>query len=50
MNGKPSVGAEDVRALAKHVLGHRMAMDYRAKLDGVSVWALIEDVLKQENA
>lgn len=50
MNGKPSVGAEDVRALAKHVLGHRMALDYRAKLDGVSVWDLIDDVLKQENA
>ena len=49
MYGKPSVGAEDVRALAKHVLGHRIALDYRAKLDGVSVWTLIEDVLGQEN-
>lgn len=49
MYGKPSVGAEDVRALAKHVLGHRIALDYRAKLDGVSVWTLIEDVLSQES-
>jgi len=49
MYGKPSVGAEDVRALAKHVLGHRIALDYRAKLDGVSVWTLIEAVLQQEN-
>ena len=49
MHGKPSVGAEDVRALAKHVLGHRIALDYRAKLDGVSVWTLIEDVLAQES-
>ena len=49
MYGKPSVGAEDVRALAKHVLGHRIALDYRAKLDGVSVWALIDDVLAQES-
>ena len=48
MYGKPSVGAEDVRALAKHVLGHRIALDYRAKLDGVSVWTLIDDVLGQE--
>ena len=48
MYGKPSVGAEDVRVLAKHVLGHRMALDYRAKLDGISVWNLIDDVLKQE--
>ena len=49
MHGKPSVGAEDVRALAKHVLGHRIALDYRAKLDGVSVWDLIEAVLEQES-
>ena len=49
MHGKPSVGSEDVRALAKHVLGHRISLDYRAKLDGVSVWTLIEDVLEQEN-
>lgn len=46
--GKPSVGAEDVRALAKHVLGHRIALDYRAKLDGVTVWTLIDDVLALE--
>ena len=50
MHGKPSVGAEDVRALAKHVLGHRIALDYRAKLDGVSVWTLIESVLQQEKS
>lgn len=48
MNGKPSVGADDVRALAKHVLGHRIALDYRAKLDGVSVWDLVEAVLDSE--
>ena len=45
MAGKPSVGAADIRALAPHVLGHRIALDYRAKLDGVSVWNIIEDVV-----
>ena len=48
MNGKPSVGAEDVYALAKHVLGHRIALDYRAKLDGISVWSIVEAVLATE--
>ena len=47
MHGKPSVGAEDVRALAKHVLGHRIALDYRAKLDGVSVWTLLRTSLSR---
>jgi MoxR-like ATPase len=45
MFGKPNVGLEDVRALAPNVLGHRLALDYRAKLDGVTVWELIDEVV-----
>ena len=46
LNGKPNVGLEDVHALAPNVLGHRIALDYRAKLDGVTVWHIIDEVLE----
>ncbi len=34
LGGKPNVGFDDVRAVAAHALGHRIALDYRARLDG----------------
>lgn len=34
LGGKPNVGFDDVRAVAAHALGHRLALDYRARLDG----------------
>ncbi len=33
--GKPNTGFDDVRAVAPHALGHRVTLDYRARLDGV---------------
>ncbi|MEM8713631.1 MAG: AAA family ATPase, partial [Planctomycetota bacterium] len=36
LGGKPNVGFDDVRAVAVHALGHRLALDYRARLDGVN--------------
>ncbi len=32
--GKPNAGFEEVRRVAPHVLGHRMILDYSAKLEG----------------
>ena len=36
LDGRPSVGFDDVRAVAIPVLNHRLVLDYRASLDGVS--------------
>ena len=36
IGGKPSVGYEDVERLAPGCLGHRLVLDYRARLDGIS--------------
>ncbi len=33
--GKPSVGFDDVRTVAASALGHRLVLDYRARLDGI---------------
>ena len=50
--GKPNVGFDDVRALALPVLGHRLVLDYRARLDGIGprhvVDALLEGVAELE--
>ncbi|QDU66799.1 AAA family ATPase [Engelhardtia mirabilis] len=43
--GKPNAGFDDVRALAAACLGHRMVLDYRARLDGVTSAAVVEALL-----
>ncbi|MGN0855686.1 MAG: AAA family ATPase [Kiritimatiellia bacterium] len=40
--GRPSVGFDDVRAVAFAVFNHRLILDYRAKLDGVTPRALVD--------
>ena len=45
LDGRPSVGFDDVRAVAFPVLNHRLILDYRAKLDGVTARKVIDDVL-----
>lgn len=45
MDGRPSVGFDDVRAVAFPVLNHRLLLDYRAKLDGITAQKIIDDVL-----
>jgi len=50
IKGKPNVGFEDVDDLAPHVLGHRIALDYRAKLDGIridNILVAIKESLRQ---
>jgi len=43
--GKPNVGFDDVRAVAAHAIAHRIALDYRARLDGVSGRDVVAAVL-----
>ena len=43
--GKPNVGFDDVRAVAVPALAHRLVLDYRARLDGVSGSDLVRAVL-----
>ena len=44
--GKPNVGFDDVRAVAAHAIAHRIALDYRARLDGVTGRDIVAAVLK----
>ena len=48
LEGKPNVGFDDVRAVAVPAMGHRLVLDYRARLDQKSgadiVRALLESV------
>ena len=45
LDGRPSVGFDDVRAVAAPALNHRLILDYRAKLDGASPRTIIDGVL-----
>ena len=45
--GKPNVGFDDVRAVASAALAHRLVLDYRARLDGVSARAVAKGLLTQ---
>ena len=41
MDGRPSVGFDDVRTVAPSALNHRLLLDYRAKLDGVTSFTVV---------
>ena len=43
--GRPSVGFDDVRAVAFPVFNHRLILDYRARLDGVTPRAVVDALL-----
>jgi MoxR-like ATPase len=45
--GKPNVGFDDVRAVAVPAIAHRIALDYRARLDGVSGTDVVQTVLAE---
>jgi MoxR-like ATPase len=44
--GKPNVGFDDVRAVAASALGHRLVLDYRARLDSVGGRDVTHSVLE----
>ncbi len=43
--GRPSVGFEDVRAVAEPVLNHRLILNYQARLENVSASAVVSALL-----
>jgi MoxR-like ATPase len=43
--GRPTVGFEDVKAVAAPVLNHRLVLNYRAKFDGVAASTIIAETL-----
>jgi len=45
--GKPNVGFDDVRAVAVPAMAHRVVLDYRARLDGVSGTDIVQTVLDE---
>ena len=45
--GRPTVGFEDVKAIAAPVLNHRLVLNYKAKFDGFASHALIGRLLSQ---
>jgi len=45
--GRPSVGFEDVKAVAQPVLNHRLILNYQARFDRMSPSKLVSEVLGQ---
>ena len=45
LGGKANVGFDDARAVAVPALAHRLVLDYRARLDGVTGPELVREVL-----
>jgi MoxR-like ATPase len=43
--GRPTVGFEDVKAVAAPVLNHRLILNYKARLDRVDAFAVIAELL-----
>ncbi len=47
MHGRPCVAIEDIQALARPVLRHRLLLDFAAESEGVTPDAVIDDLLQQ---
>jgi len=45
INGKYSPDIEDVKAVAKPILRHRIVKNYKAEAEGMSVDKIIESIL-----
>ena len=45
VQGKPNVGFDEVRKVAKSVLGHRLILDYAARLEGWDTPKLVDHLL-----
>jgi MoxR-like ATPase len=43
--GRPTVGFDDVKAVAAPVLNHRLILNYKARLDQVDTFAIVRDLL-----
>jgi MoxR-like ATPase len=47
LEGRPTVGFEDVKTVAAPVLNHRLVLNYKARFDGVDSLAIISKLLTQ---
>lgn len=47
LDGRPTVGFEDVKAVAPSVLNHRLILNYQAKFDQVSTDSVVKDLMKR---
>jgi MoxR-like ATPase len=45
-NMRPTVGFEDVRTVAPHVLNHRLVLNYKARFDNTSPFDIISSILE----
>ena len=45
LEGKPNVGFSDIVAVAPHILGHRIALDYKARLEGWDAQKITEKAI-----
>jgi MoxR-like ATPase len=43
--GRPTVGFEDVRAIASAVMNHRLILNYKARFDQISVLTIVQGLL-----
>jgi MoxR-like ATPase len=47
VNGRPSVGFEDVKAVAQPVLNHRLILNYQARFDRMTASKIVTELLGQ---
>jgi len=45
LSARPTVGFEDVRAVAPAVLNHRLILNYKARFDHINSFAIIDDLI-----
>jgi MoxR-like ATPase len=45
LDGRPTVGFADVRAVAPPVLNHRLILNYKARLDSIDTFAVVRELL-----
>jgi MoxR-like ATPase len=50
LSGRPTVGFEDVEAVAGPVLNHRLILSYKARLDQVDAFAVVRELLEKLDA
>ncbi|MFQ3649381.1 MAG: AAA family ATPase [Gemmataceae bacterium] len=50
LSGRPTVGFEDVEAVAGPVLNHRLILSYKARLDQVDAFAIVRELLEKLDA
>jgi MoxR-like ATPase len=46
LDGRPTVGFEDVKAIAPSVLNRRIILNYKAKFDGADAFTVVEGLLQ----